>query len=212
MRRTTFSIAIILLFTFPLAAQVTIEVQGGLNIANLSDPGNLVEGAVWSSRPGLVTSLSMSIHMAEKLLLSPRLRFVQKGTKSEWSWSSTEDINGTITNNYLELPVYFQWQAFDFGPRLFVTSGPAFSYLLSSRAEATSTMHGYSSRDSRNDYKSYDASFDLGISLRSGFSNNVEFLATGFYSFGFIKISDRGSNEQSRDIRFLIGLSYSPSN
>ncbi len=144
MKRTTFIIAIILLFPLSMRAQISLQVHGGLNIANLSDPGNLVEGAVWKSRLGLVASASTSIPMTDRLSISPGLRFVQKGTRSEWSSFSTGHVDAKVTNSYLELPAYLEWRVLAFGARLYVVVGPTFSYLLNSRMEATTQLYGES--------------------------------------------------------------------
>jgi len=209
MKQTPIIIAIILVSALSLHSQESFDLQGGLNIANLSDPGNLIEGGVWYSRLGFVTSASTNIYLTSGWFISPGFRFVQKGTKSEWSSVSIGQVNATVTNTYLELPVYLQWEIVNFGSKLFVVGGPTYSYLLRSRMEGTSERYGYSSRDSKDDYKSYDASIDLGLSIRSPIADNIQFLATTFYSFGFIKISSRESNEQSRDVRLMIGISYS---
>jgi len=208
MKRATLIIVTILLSALSGQAQVSLEVQGGLDIANLSDPGNLIEGAVWKSRFGFAGTASTSIQIMDGLLFSPGFRFVQKGTKSEWSSSSTGQVNAALTNNYLELPVYLKWEIADFTSKLFVTGGPTLSYLLSSRMEGTSQLYGSSFRDARDDYKSYDASFDIGLSMQTPLGSNIALLATGLYSYGLVKISDLGSNEQTRDLRLLIGISY----
>ena len=191
-------------------AQESIEVQGGVNIANLSDPGNLVAGAVWKSRLGFTGGILANIVIGDRIFICPGLRFVQKGTKSEWSSAMTGDVKSTVTNNYLELPVYLKYEVADFGSHLFLMGGPSFSYLLSSRSDGTwQLFDGNFSADTKEQYKSYDISFDLGLSAQTPLSDKVAIVATGLYSYGFVKIGTMGSNEQTRDIRVMIGVSYS---
>jgi hypothetical protein len=202
-------VSTILIFAISAYAQVSFEIQGGLNIANLSNPGNLVPGAVWSSRIGFVGSASTTFKLTDILLISPGMRFVQKGTKSEWAGSPVGQVRSTLTNNYLELPVYLKMEITELPTQLSIVGGPAFSYLLSSRLEGTTQMFGFESFDVKADYKSYDASIDLGFSVQTPLVNNIALLATGIYSYGFIKIDERQSDEQTRDFRFTIGASYS---
>lgn len=208
MRRFAVIAVATVFFALSSFGQVSLEVQGGLNIANLSDPGNLIAGGVWKSRPGFTGNVSIEAQLADRLTLCPGLRFVQKGTKSEWSSSMTGQATASLTNNYLELPLYIKWQVADFSSKLFAIGGPSISYLLSSRMEGTTALYGSNSAGTKNQYKSYDASFDLGLSLQIRLNNVTSLLATGLYSYGFVKISTLGSNEQTRDVRFLIGGSY----
>jgi hypothetical protein len=147
------------------------------------------------------------MRLTDRLLFSPGLRFVQKGTTSEWS-SWLGQIDATATYNYLELPVYLEWEVADFNSKLFIIGGPVISYLLSSRLEGNGKIIGSVSSDTKENYKSYDASFDLGCSLRTPLNQDMAFIITGLYSYGFINISDLGSKEKTRDVRFMVGVSY----
>lgn len=190
----------IVFFTHSSFGQVSLEVQGGLNIANLSDPGNLIAGGVWKSRLGFSGNISTNIQLAERLMLYPGLRFVQKGTRSEWSSSITGQVNASLTNNYLELPLHIKWEVADFSSKLFAIGGPSISYLLSSRMEGTTALQGSNSGDTKDQYKSYDASIDLGLSLEIPLNNAISLLATGLYSYGFVKISTLGSHTANQDV------------
>jgi hypothetical protein len=199
---------LILLLSFSSQSQTFIEIQGGTNIANLSDPGNLVPGGVWKSRIGFVGGFATTFNLTDKLIINPGIRYVQKGTKSEWSSSFTGNVKGTLTNNYLELPIYIKYEFANIGSKLFAIGGPSFAYLINSTMEGDTQLFGSSSVDSKQDYKSYDITFDFGFSSSTKINKRISFLVSAMYSFGFIKISKLGSNEATRDVKILVGLSY----
>jgi hypothetical protein len=199
---------LILLISFSSQSQTIIEIQGGANIANLSDPGNLVDGGVWKSRIGFVGGSATVFNLTDKLIINPGIRYVQKGTKSEWTSSITGKVKATLTNNYLELPIYFKYEFANIGSQLFVIGGPSFAYLISSTTEGDMQLLGHSSVDSKKYYKSYDITFDLGFSSTTPMYKQISFLASAMYSFGFVKVSKLGSKEATRDVKILLGLSY----
>jgi hypothetical protein len=190
------------------SSQPTLELSGGLNVANFSDPGDLIAGATWSSRLGFTGGASVNLPLTDHLMLSPGLRITQKGTKSAFTTSTSGNINATLTNTYLEIPVYAQWKVADFGTTIHLVGGPAVGFLMGSRTDATSDLSGSAARDSEPDYKSYDASVDFGLSLRHPLGDNISLVGTAYYSYGFVPISALGSTEQTRDFRFLLGISF----
>jgi hypothetical protein len=209
MKQASFIIVSLFIFLSFAHTQVSIDFQGGMNYANFTNPGNLVAGAVWTSRDGFVGGISVSIPINDRVMVWPGIRFVQKGTHSEWSSGWTGHVNASVTNGYLEIPVYLKCTIADFGPKFFFIGGLAFSSLINSHTEGTTELFGNSSRDTQSQYKWYDASVDFGLSLRLPATQSTAITATGLYSFGVVRISDQGSNEQTRDIRFLLGISFS---
>ena len=218
------TISIIALFSFiyllPTHAQSVLEFQAGLNVASLSDPGNLASTAVWNTRTGFIGAVTTDFTLSDEFSINSGIRFVQKGMKSEFFYSP-DMIRGTLTLNYLEVPVYLKFKIADLGTKLFVLGGPTFSYLLRSTWEANSDVNGEFSgySDAGIKYKNYDASVDVGLSTQTPFSAGLSILATAFYSYGVVKISDSisdgsggriatNSNEKTRDIRVMIGVDY----
>ena len=84
-------------------AQNLVGIQGGINFANLSNPGNLAEGAVWTTRMGFVGGAFASIHIGFGLSLQPEIRFVQKGTDAEFDAPSYGHVTSSVTNSYVEI-------------------------------------------------------------------------------------------------------------
>jgi hypothetical protein len=222
MKPTIIIIAIFtIIYLLPTHAQTVLEFQAGLNVASLSDPGNLAPTAVWNTRTGFIGAVSTNFGLSDEFSINSGLRFVQKGMKSEFFWPTEGMIRGTLTLNYLEVPVYIKFKIADLGTRLFVFGGPTFSYLLHSKQEANSDLHGDVSggSDAGIKYKNYDASVDVGLSTQTPFSADLSILATAFYSYGLVKISDTisdgsgwsmatNTNEKTRDIRVMIGVAY----
>ena len=208
MKYIMFVVLFVLCISIYSQSQTIIEIQGGTNIANLSNPNNLGAGAVWKTRVGFVGGISTNFNLSDKLYLNPGVRFVQKGTKSEWTSVMTGDVKATLTNNYLELPIYAKYEFANIGSHLFMVGGPSFAYLLTSNMEGDMQLLGHSSVDSKADYKTYDITFDIGLSSKTIINEHFSFLASAMYSFGFIKVSKLGSDEATRDVKLLIGLSY----
>ena len=208
MPKTASYLICILVVTSPGFAQRSISFHVGANIANLSNPGNLVSSATWYSRVGIVGGVSVTFPVSTNLAVEPGFRFVQKGTKSKWSYLSKDDVQSTLTNSYLELPVYLKYQLADFGSRLWVQGGPTISYLLSSWAKGTMSSFGEFSFDVIDDYRRYDASLDFGIVLDNPLSSDWELSLGALYSLGLVKINKSDSNEKTRDIRLMVGISY----
>lgn len=219
--KTSFIIFLVIFTHFaPTYSQSRIDVQLGVNIARLSDPGNLIEGAVWNTRSGFIGSIGTDLSLSDELSLSPGFRFIQKGTTSQFSFPGEGVIRGELRLNYVEIPIYVKLKALDLGTQLFVLGGPTLSYLLSSTMEASSDAHGTLTDVLKSKYKNFDASVDLGVSTLTPLSTGLSIVATALYSYGVVKISDSvyddtgwgapaNSNEQTRDIRVLVGIAYS---
>lgn len=206
--KNIFVFVLALIFFSPVLKSQTIEIYGGTNIANLSDPGNLIAGGVWKSSVGFIGGISAAFSLTEKLFVNPGIRYVQKGTKSEWTSQITGNVKATLTNSYLELPIYFKFEYANIGSQLFVIGGPSFAYLINSKTEADMQLFGHSSLNNKNDYESYDITFDLGLSSATQLNKQISILASVMYSFGVVKVSKLGSNEATRDLKILVGLSY----
>jgi hypothetical protein len=190
-------------------AQDVVDIQAGINFANLSDPGNLIQGAKWLTTYGIVGSVSTRFEIGSNISLAPGLRFIQCGTKAEWSTMILGNINSSVTNNYLELPVYLSYMLIDNIAKIFLIGGPTVSYLVSSRTEGTTQFMGSVSYDSKKDYKTTNASIDLGLSSMFPLNEKIFLVASTIYSYGLMKISAQGSNERTRDFMILVGISYS---
>jgi hypothetical protein len=185
-------------------SQYAIEFQGGTNIANLSNPGHLAQSATWTTRLGFVGEALTTFTISNDCNLQTGLRFIQKGTKANFDF-----INSTVTINYVELPIYAQYQLGNFSPRLFIVAGPAFSYLTNAYMQGTSSIYGSYSHSSIEQFQSYDISLDAGLSLRNPISEHFSVVGSAMYSNGFVKIDKvPDSNEKTRDVRIAIGFAY----
>jgi hypothetical protein len=215
-------IAVVLMGTVFLGvsvcAQTFIEFQAGVNMANLSNPDNLVAGADWHTRYGFVALASVSFPISSGLLISPGLRFVQKGTQFKWWSDFAGNVEGTLTNNYIELPIHLRYELSVIDSRLFVVGGPSLGYLIRSQTDATMQFsvpysaietNEHLSSDSKKNYKSYDVSIDVGFMFQIPLTGSFAIIASVEYSLGLVKVSQYGSNEQTRDLRVTLGTSYS---
>jgi len=205
--KTPFSVIIpVLLLTLSLRAQNSIEILAGTNIANMTVPDNLIEGDVWSSRFGFAVSSAVTFDLLKNLSLDPGARFTQKGINAQFPFGPGVTVHGSITNNYLEVPLYFQYKAYDASIRFFILGGPTYSFLLSSHGKATSEVRDTAS-DTKWEYKSHDLSLDLGLRTETIINSELSFVFTFLFSRGLIKISAFDKYEQTRDFRVMVGLS-----
>jgi hypothetical protein len=190
---------------FPSVAQNAIEIQAGMNFANLSDPGNLAPDARWTTLYGFTASAFVDIGVAGKFSIFPGVRYIQKGTNSNVTGFTS---NVHLTNTYYELPLYGKYELYSDFCTVALVSGPTFAYCGSSRTEGTARDTGYVSINSKSDYKDYNISWDLGVHTAISFSNQWSFVVSGMYSFGIIKIATGGSKEQTRDVLLTAGVAY----
>lgn len=127
-------------------AQVSIGVNTGVNLSsatqkqsNITSKGKLLTG--------FHVGVTGDVALTPELHAIPMLRFIQKGSKLKdqqttpfgiGSSTVKTDINTTL--NYIELPLNIVYN-FDLGEsaKLFVGTGPAFSYLLSGKTKGTSS-------------------------------------------------------------------------
>jgi hypothetical protein len=209
MRRIT---CILILVCVPLihgTAQISIACQGGANFANLTDPGNLAPGAVWSTQVGFVGLVSANFPIGAGWSVSPGIRFVQKGTRSDWSLSPYGAFAINVYHNYVEMPVYLKYLLTESHVRLSLLVGPSLGHLISSRAKGTITSEGKVSYDLTEDYKSYDCSVDAGLECQTPLSESIAIVGNAAYSLGLVEIYKMGGHERTRDIRVMVGVSYS---
>jgi hypothetical protein len=205
--KTTFSLIIYLvLSTTIINAQSSIEIMTGVNMANRTIPDNLVDGDVWSTSTGFAFSSALTFDISETFSLSPGIRFIQKGVNAVFPFGPGVTVHGSVTNNYIELPVYLKYKIFESATRFFIIGGPTYSYLLSSHGTSTSEVGNGSSND-KAFYKSYDFSFDIGLRSETNITPDLSIVTGVSFSRGLVSISAYDKYEQSRDIRITIGLS-----
>lgn len=200
--------ALIFFVAVSTKAQDLIGIQGGVNFANLSNPGNLVAGAVWTTRAGIVGGAFASVDVGLGLFLQPEIRFVQKGTDAEFDTPLDGHLTSSVAINYIEVPLYLKYRLFDWKFPLSIIAGPAFSHLMSSIGKMNSSTSGNWSGDVKDFYKAYDISADAGVATQYQISSNIYVVGSLMYSFGLVKISTMKSDEMTRDIRLECGISY----
>jgi len=189
-------------------SQTLVEIQCGVNVAKLSDPGNLISGVHWKTRLGFIGGISTLLSATENVLIHIGLRYVQKGVKSEWYSLFYGNVEAMLTNQYIELPLYIKVACADFGTQVFVFGGPSFSYLLSSTQTADTQFMGHISQNSKEDYRSYDITCDAGLSTSTPLNEHISLTVSTLYSFGVVHVSRFESDMATRDLRIMIGTSF----
>ncbi len=200
-------VTLLILISTAAESQYLIEFQGGTNLANLTK--NLNNGAAWKTRVGFVGSISTAFNILNSLDLQSGFRFIQKGTKFVNTLYTPNDVHGTITYSYLEIPVYCKYKIIDHRSRLYLLGGPTYSFLTSARVESTDPIFGNNSIDLKSDLKQYDISLDLGLCFEEPINKQLFFVASAIYSYGLVTVGITPYNEQTRDVRLALGLGYS---
>jgi hypothetical protein len=193
---------------FTLHAQVSIACQGGINFANLYDHGILVPGAVWSTQRGVAGLLSVDLPIGAGFSVSPGIRFVQKGTRSDYSYAPYGDFAINAYLNYLEVPIDVKF-ALTHGPiRISLLVGESIGYLVSARAEGTITSEGNVSFDVRGQYQPYTCCVDAGVECVAPVSGPFAVVGSAEYSLGLTGINKAMGDTKTKDIRVMLGVAY----
>ncbi len=211
------ALVVLTLFILPLCslAQPSIQFQGGIVSARITDSHDLVQGTDRRQEVGFVGIVFANIPLSENLSLSPGVRYIEEGQTLQWPVRyafgippsvSFPSIEQTVTNTYVELPIYLKYEVLDIGTKLFALGGPALSYLLSSQTKGPYSSNPW---DSRNEYRLFDFSLDIGLASQTPLSQTVALVATATYSFGLMHVYEHRPDAQSRNIAGAIGILFS---
>lgn len=212
-------IAITIIFIqFSLIAQrnpFDFGIEGGMNIGTLR--GNSLIDENHSLKPGSIFGISFQYNLPKLLSIKTGLSFEQKGSKFsvpavDINGNYQGDYKGTITFNYLTIPLVTQ---FSFGQkwRPFVNFGGFCSILISQkeRVQAFSNYPG-----STTNYTDLFKRTEFGLTGGLGLSYSMEMpLAVSVEvrnNLGLTNISDievyGGGQSLTNTLNLLIGISY----
>jgi len=185
MKKLTVSLlALMLIATITVKAQVSLSAKGGLNMSNLYGDELTDENVKFGFNLGLALDYEFQPAMA----VQTGLFFTTKGSKVT---REIGNLNGDFTQtlNYLQLPVHFAYK-YEVMPatRLVFHAGPYIAYGVGGKSELTAGEASINSNkvfgDENYQYKPFDAGVGLGVGAEFG-----QFLLDLGWDMGLVNIS-----------------------
>jgi hypothetical protein len=185
MKKLTVSLlALMLIATITVKAQVSLGVKGGLNMSNLYGDELTDKNVKFGFNIGLAADYEFQPDMA----IQTGLFFSSKGAKVTREYNS---VSGEFKQNlnYLQLPVHFAYK-YEVMPatRLVFHAGPYIAYGVGGKSEITSGSVSITNDkvfgDEDYQYKPFDAGLGLGVGAELG-----QFLLDLGWDMGLVNIS-----------------------
>jgi|GEM_PF-454430 len=188
--------------TYSVQAQgIGVHVGPKLGLALSAFDGQLNAKTFW--RSGFSGGLMMRCRSSERFAIQPEILYVQQGTGSGVSPSSSK-ADYEVKLNYLQVPIMLKIYI---GSMVNVQFGPQAGLLLSGRQEGTVGSTGTGTAvtvdtDVKKDYYDVDVSVSggLGLDLHNGL------LASVRYNYGFVDINNNRDQADLRKALHLGGL------
>jgi len=176
-----FVASLIVLFAVSANAQFKIGIQGGLNVANMKV--DVDTKSLMGLRAGLIADISLG-----PIGIQPGVLFSQKGAKYS-------TIDGKLTLNYIDVPVYLLYKIGLPGAKVLLMAGPNFGYALNGK----STIGGSSTDVEFGSENAQLKKLDLGL----GFGAGVQILklqGTVNYTMGLTNLSNDGTSTVKNNV------------
>ncbi len=192
MKKNILLITLFLLGLSTASAQsVGIGLRAGLNLASEYISNNQSPGSSNSTRTGFLLGVYTKFMIASKVGIQPELYYSSTGTTI-----TDQSSSGTITSNYLSLPVFFRYNASN---NFHLLVGPQFGILM-----AAKTTVGSVSVDIKDQFNSTDIGGVVGFGFDFG-----PFNAGTRYNFGLSNIEKNSfGGEKVRNMVFQIVAGY----
>jgi hypothetical protein len=203
-------------FPSQLAAQTTLGVKGGVNIASLStaDFGGFipdfgtVTGDLDGTRTGLVVGGFASFSLGEMFFLQPEVLYSQKGGRGEITLEGTP-VDWGFDIDYLSVPVLlgvaFPLESSTVEPRLF--AGPEVNFEI-----GCSIVAEFAGVSASEDCGDITESVDFGLVFGAGIAfglDSFDLLLDARYGLGLTDIgSGDGQSLKNRAWQFMAGVGF----
>lgn len=190
-------------FTASAQVQLSVGPRVGINLASFSLDDEEEIGEL-SNRLGLLGGAVVELRFTDNLALQTELGFIQKGAKSEFSFTDPQlgefSEETEIIFNYLEVPVLFK-AGTSFGKaRLDALVGPSFGYAMNAKGKYKSTFNGETEEEEEdldfdeNGITRFDLGLQFGAALGINITENAQLFVDGRYLLGLSNL-----NEDSED-------------
>jgi hypothetical protein len=184
--------------TMNLSAQVSLGLQGGVNISKTVVNNENVQPKI-SSINSFTFGAIINYKINSVVSLQSELRYLKSG--NEQNMGGTEKVIDHF--NYLEIPICAVAELPNSFISPFVLVGINMGYLLKA------TQKYYFHNDDYTEYfKRTNFSIDVGFGVKHSFYKNIWVQLIGRYSYGIYNIEKELSDRKTRGMQILLGVLY----
>jgi hypothetical protein len=181
------------LITQNVSAQLSIAPEVGFQMTDINAKyaGKRIND--FKTKPGLRGGVNLDIDIQDHLQLHAGLFYSAKGAVTDAIYTGGGFEKGTLSRNYLELPVYLNYTSgSESSNRFFVGAGPYLAYALSANIKI---------RDNKTDVKIGTTigedglkPLDLGVSVNAGYKLSMGLYVRAYYSLGLMNTYPGGGS------------------
>jgi len=213
-----FLIAALLISTFSFAQQnrITLGVEGGITVANLSSD-DIYFKDIYESRTGYAAGIAFQYNFPKVISLRTGLMYELTGTSFDVTFT---DNSGNITGqtklkdnlDYLVVPLLLKVTLGD-KINFFANAGPYWAALLQRTevlkdAIVTSTGKEINEIDLTDDTEKTDFGFSAGVGAAAVFNERIVISLEARSNMGLSNIAPSGSEVNTRTILILAGVAF----
>jgi len=189
---------VLLGINYNLNAQVSLGLQGGMNISKTVVDNEIVQPQI-SSISSFTFGAIINYKINSIISLQSELRYLQSG--NEQNLGNVEKITDYF--HYLEIPIYAVATLPNLQTAPIVLIGINFGYLLKSTSK-----YYFHNDDFTQFYNRANISLDVGVGVMHPIFRNVWIQLSGRYSYGIYNIEKELGNRKTRGIQVLLGVFY----
>ncbi len=218
MKKLILSFALIAITTLGANAQVSFGIQAGANFAmGKSSTDIAIPGYALTNDPkvGVLGGFLAEIPFGDKIAFRPEFNFIQKGSKSGFSFIGSGSDEYKYTLNYIELPLNVVYKLPVGAGNFFFGLGPALAFGLSGKVKYTDASNSAYNEtlDIKFDGKKDDditnpsdndihlKRFDVGLNLIAGYKLPMGVFFRVAYTHGFMDVDPNKDNRDPDDRR-----------
>jgi len=219
MKKTILVIALAVI-TNTLSAQVSFGVQAGTNIAfGKITYDNTGLPTVFTNDPkiGFFGGLLSEIPISRKFAFRPEINFIQKGSKTNTTFSIYND-NTKVTLNYIEMPLNVVYKLPVRKGDFFFGLGPSVAFGISGKNVYTNSVTPannetnnikFDGKGNNSNYIDNLKAFDFGANVIAGYKFGVGVFFKLDYTYNFLDIDpDDTKGYKNRGLNICIGYMF----
>lgn len=186
------------ILTLDLSAQISMGLQGGVNIPQTEVYNEIVQPKI-SSINSFTFGAIINYKINSIISLQSELRYLKSGY--EQNMGGTEKV--TEYFNYLEIPIYAVAELPNSLISPFALAGINMGYLL----KATQKYY-FHNDDFTEFFNKTNFSIDVGLGIKHSFYKNICVQLSGRYSYGIYNIEKELGSRKTRGMQILLGVLY----
>jgi opacity protein-like surface antigen len=183
---------------------MSVGIQGGLNLANLSFDPSMTPSP--STRTAFGFGGVLEIGVNEMFFIQPELLYLSGGAKWEYTGGTT-----TMKFDVLSVPVLVKAK-FDAGQmKPYVFAGPEVGFKLKAEQEVAPTSGTATTTDMKDNTESMNLSIDFGAGAEYNLDAKTALYLDGRYSLGMTNLDKTANSTQkvkTTGIQFFVGVKF----